>query len=70
MTEISQAPMEGTLAYSRAVGSGLLSYSACLFLEIESVPGAKTDRTGSLGVGHSGNGRRKKAQTGGDVNLC
>lgn len=61
--------MEGTLAYSRAVGSGLLSHFACLFLELESVPGAKTDRTGSLG-GHSGDGRRKKAYSGGDVNLC
>lgn len=33
-----------------AGGNRILSYSACLFLELKSVPGVQTGSTGSLGV--------------------
>ena len=63
MLEISRDPMEReylrALVYNRASGSGILSHSACLFLELKNVPGAETGRTGTMG-GHSGSGRRKK----------
>lgn len=53
MLEISRDPMERehlrALVYSRAGGSGVLSHSACLFLELKNVPGAETGRTGTVG---------------------
>lgn len=45
-------------------GNGILSYSACLFLELKSVPGVQTGRTGSLGVTQRAAAEERKAHAG------